>query len=181
MEIVAVAGPPACGKGTQCALLLERYGMVHISTGDLLRARKKFMPELREYMDRGALVPDEVVCAVLEQRLAEGDCSVRGVLLDGFPRTKKQAEILLKLGVSVTHLIVLGVPDEVVVERVEGRRIDPVSGKVYHTKYNPPPAAGVVAARLIQRADDTRAKIVQRCVMGEGGAGWSVKAVGGRP
>eukprot|EP00947_MAST-08B_sp_MAST-8B-sp1_P002465 g2465.t1 len=161
LQVISILGPPASGKGTQCSLMLERYGMVHISTGDLLRARKKFLPELAAYMDQGSLVPDEIVCSVLKERLAEGDCAIRGVLLDGFPRTRQQAEILEKLGVAVTNLILLDVPDALVIERVEGRRIDPVSGKIYHVLYNPPDN-DAIAGRLIQRMDDTRAKIVRR-------------------
>ena len=94
-------------------------------------------------------------------RLEEGDCAVRGVLLDGFPRTRRQAEMLGDLGVEVTHTLILDMPDEVVISRVSGRRIDPLSGKIYHIHFNPPETEAV-ANRLIQREDDTRTKIMRR-------------------
>jgi len=157
---IIIAGPPAAGKGTQCELLLERYGLVHISTGDLLRARSKHMPELAAYMDNGKLVPDEIICKIVQERLNQKDCE-NGVLLDGFPRTLSQAEMLKSLGVHIDKFLLLDVPDEVVIERVEGRRVDPVSGKIYHIKHKPPPTKEI-AARLKQRTDDTREKITSR-------------------
>eukprot|EP00929_Paragymnodinium_shiwhaense_P058014 TRINITY_DN29060_c0_g1_i1.p1 TRINITY_DN29060_c0_g1~~TRINITY_DN29060_c0_g1_i1.p1 ORF type:complete len:521 (-),score=92.55 TRINITY_DN29060_c0_g1_i1:58-1620(-) len=157
---VVLLGPPAGGKGTQSELLVEKYGMVHISTGDLLRARMKLFPELASYMNNGKLVPDHLVTAVLKERLADRDCSARGVLLDGYPRTAAQAESLRAAGVQVTDVIHLKVADEVVIERISGRRIDPVSGRVYHIKYNEPPPE--VLSRIIQREDDTEDKVKSR-------------------
>jgi len=158
---VIILGAPASGKGTQCDLLVEKYGLLHVSTGDLLRARSRFLPELAEYMDRGALVPDEIITQVLRERLSEPDASGRGVLLDGYPRTRRQAEMLADMGnMRIDHVILLDVPDDVVIERVEGRRIDPVSGRIYHTSRLP--ADEAVRARLIQRTDDTRAKMKNR-------------------
>jgi len=157
---IVLLGPPAAGKGTQAEFLVAQYGMVHISTGDLLRARSKFMPELAQYMDNGKLVPDDVVSAVLKERLADADCSARGVLLDGFPRTRAQAESLKAAGVVVSDVVHLNVADHIVTERISGRRIDPLNGKVYHTVHNPPPAS--VQDRVIQRADDTVEKALVR-------------------
>ncbi|CAJ1393802.1 unnamed protein product [Effrenium voratum] len=158
---IILLGPPAGGKGTQANFLAERFGMVHISTGDLLRARAKFLPSLAEYLSSGRLVPDDVVVSMLKERLADSDCS-RGVLLDGFPRTRAQAESLEKAGVNISAVIHLKVADEVVIERIAGRRIDPLSGKIYHVKDNPPPPD--VARRVIQREDDTPEKIRTRLV-----------------
>ena len=102
---IVITGAPACGKGTQCELLVQRYGLLHISTGDLLRARRRFMPELAGYMDKGLLVPDELICQVLKERLSEPDASGRGFLLDGFPRTRSQAELLSVMGLKVRSVI----------------------------------------------------------------------------
>ena len=158
---VIVSGPPASGKGTLCERMAGRYKLVHISTGDLLRSRRRDMPELAAFLDAGGLAPDELVCGVVAERLAEPDCVAFGVVLDGFPRTAAQARALSALGVQIAHFVLLDVPDELVTERVEGRRIDPVSGRIYHTRYRPAESAAV-AARLMQRPDDTRERIGAR-------------------
>jgi len=157
---VVLMGPPASGKGTQSEFLRERYGMVHLSTGDILRARQNIMPELSQYINSGRLVPDDLVSSVLKERLADRDCAESGVLLDGFPRTRAQAESLVSVGVEVSDVIHLCVDDEVVVERISGRRIDPLSGKIYHVKHQPPPPE--IASRVIQRQDDTEEKVRRR-------------------
>lgn len=136
--------------------------MVHIPMGDLLRARAKFLPELGEFISNGWLVPDDVVVSVLKERLADSDCASRGVLLDGFPRTRAQAESLRRVGVEISAVLHLQVADDVVVDRIAGRRIDPLSGKIYHVKDNPPPPE--IAGRVIQREDDTPEKIRRRLV-----------------
>ncbi|CAE7404908.1 unnamed protein product [Symbiodinium natans] len=136
--------------------------MVHIPMGDLLRARAKFLPELGEFISNGRLVPDDVVVSVLKERLADSDCASRGVLLDGFPRTRAQAESLQRVGVEISAVLHLQVADDVVVDRIAGRRIDPLSGKIYHVKDNPPPPE--IAGRVIQREDDTPEKIRRRLV-----------------
>ncbi|CAE7293426.1 unnamed protein product [Symbiodinium sp. CCMP2456] len=136
--------------------------MVHIPMGDLLRARAKFLPELGEFISNGRLVPDDVVVSVLKERLADSDCASRGVLLDGFPRTRAQAESLRRVGVEISAVLHLQVADDVVVDRIAGRRIDPLSGKIYHVKDNPPPPE--IAGRVIQREDDTPEKIRRRLV-----------------
>jgi adenylate kinase len=142
-------------------MLNERYGLVHISAGDLLRARRNLMPELAEFLDNGRLVPDEVVCAVISERLAQSDCARFGVLLDGFPRTLKQAEVLQSMGVQCDRFLLLDVPDGVVEERISGRRYDPVSGKIYHVTFKPP-ESDEIKDRLLQRNDDTLEKIRNR-------------------
>ncbi|CAK8994136.1 unnamed protein product [Durusdinium trenchii] len=150
------------GKGTQAGYLADRYGLIHISMGDLLRARAKFLPQLAQEISEGRLVPDDTVVSVLKERLAEHDCFSRGVLLDGFPRTRTQAEALRLAGVEISAVIHLEVADDVVINRIAGRRIDPLSGKIYHVKDNPPPAE--IMGRVIQREDDTPEKIRRRLV-----------------
>jgi len=163
-----ITGAPASGKGTQCVNIVKNHGLIHLSTGDMLRkAVKEKTPigvEAEGYMNRGELVPDEVVCGVIGDRLAESDCKDKGVLLDGFPRTKVQAEvldgILKKNGQGIDVVVFLEVNEESLVERVCGRRVDPETGESYHIKFNPPPAD--VEGRLIQRDDDTEEKVKVR-------------------
>jgi adenylate kinase len=158
---IIISGAPASGKGTQCELIVARYGIVHISTGDMLRAAVKAQSplgvEAKRYMDDGNLVPDELVIAMLQERIARRDCVERGWLLDGFPRTAAQADALNAAGVSPAAVIALDVSDDVLVDRVIGRRLDPETGAIYHVVFNPPPNPEV-AARLTQRSDDTEDK-----------------------
>jgi adenylate kinase len=162
---VIIAGAPASGKGTQCELIVARYGLVHISTGDMLRAAVAEGSPLGEaakhYMDSGELVPDELVIAMLRERLAQDDCRERGWLLDGFPRTEAQAQALDDAGVSPDAVVMLDVPDDLLVQRVVGRRIDPVTGAIYHLQFDPPDQPEV-ACRLEQRSDDTEEKAQTR-------------------
>jgi adenylate kinase len=161
MKIV-IAGAPAAGKGTQCEVIKAKYGVVHLSTGDILRAAVKAGTELglkaKEFMDAGQLVPDELIIGVVNDRLSQKDCQEKGWLLDGFPRTKSQADALTASGMIPDCFVLLDVPENVLVERVTGRRTDPVTGKIYHMTFNPPESADI-AARLIQRSDDTEEKI----------------------
>ena len=163
---ILIAGPPAGGKGTQCEAIVEKFGVVHISTGDLLRAEvKKGSPEGKEAdecMKNGALVPDALIIKMVKNRLAEADVKRNGWLLDGFPRTAAQAEALKAADIVPEVMVLLQVPDSVVIERVEGRRNDPVTGKVYHMVFNPPPEDDAVRGRLEQRKDDTREAMVSR-------------------
>jgi len=158
---IIICGAPASGKGTQCELLKEEYGVVHLSTGDMLRAAVKAGTPVGEqakgYMDRGELVPDDVIIGIVKDRLAESDCEQTGWLLDGFPRTEAQAKALAAAGITPTKVLYLQVPDEMLVERVVGRRTDPETGKIYHLKFAPP-ESDEVAARLTQRSDDTEEK-----------------------
>eukprot|EP01082_Thalassiosira_pseudonana_P014531 g12850.t1 g12850 contig7:307902-308892(+) len=160
-----IAGAPASGKGTQCELIKEKYGVVHLSTGDMLRAAVAAGTEVgkqaKDFMDAGKLVPDEVIIGVVKNRLDEADCIESGWLLDGFPRTPAQAEALAAAGVSADCFIFLNVPDEVLVERVVGRRTDPETGKIYHMTFSPPEDEEILA-RLEQRSDDTEEKVVVR-------------------
>ena len=159
--IVVFLGPPGAGKGTQAQRLAEEKGFIHISTGDLLReAVKNGTPlglKAKEYMERGELVPDELIVAMIKEKLPKGG----KVILDGFPRTVNQAraleQMLEETGERLEKVILFEVPDEVVVERLSGRRIDPKTGKVYHVKYNPPPEG----VEVIQR-DDDREEVVRK-------------------
>lgn len=152
-----IAGAPASGKGTQCEGIVDNFGLVHISTGDMLRAAVKAGTDAgkaaKEFMDAGKLVPDEVIIAMVKDRLSEADCKEKGWLLDGFPRTGAQADALVEIGVSPDYVILLDVPDEMLIKRVVGRRSDPETGKIYHMDFFPPPAD--IVDRLVHRSDDT--------------------------
>ncbi|KAG2314935.1 hypothetical protein Bca4012_065742 [Brassica carinata] len=162
---VMISGAPASGKGTQCELIVQKFGLVHISTGDLLRAEVSSGTEIgmkaKEFMNSGSLVPDEIVIAMVAGRLSREDAKKHGWLLDGFPRTFAQAQSLDKLDVKPDIFLLLDVPDEILIERCVGRRLDPVTGKIYHIK-SYPPESDEVKARLIIRPDDTEEKVKAR-------------------
>ena len=159
MRMILV-GPPGAGKGTQAARLVDTYRISHISSGDMLRAAVKegtaLGVEADKFMKAGKLVPDEVVIGMILERIARPDCAA-GFMLDGFPRTAPQAEALdaamRAAGIDLDAVVLIEVPDALLEERAVGRRSDPVTGKIYHLKYNPPPAE--VAGRLEHRKDDT--------------------------
>ncbi|CAM0910681.1 unnamed protein product [Alopecurus aequalis] len=162
---VMIAGAPASGKGTQCELIKAKYGLVHISAGDLLRAEIAAGTEngkqAKEFMEKGQLVPDEIVVNMVKGRLLQADAQEKGWLLDGYPRSYSQAMALETLGIRPDIFILLDVPDELLVERVVGRRLDPVTGKIYHLNYSPPENEEI-ASRLTQRFDDTEEKVKLR-------------------
>lgn len=166
MRMILV-GPPGAGKGTQAARLVERYGIPHISSGDMLRAAVKAGTELGlkadGFMKAGQLVPDDVVIGMILERIAEADCA-KGFMLDGFPRTIPQAEALDRAmtaaGVTLDVVLLFEVPDALIVERGVGRRNDPVTGRIYHVRFDPPPAD--VVDRLVHRKDDHEEAINQR-------------------
>ena len=154
--IVILIGPPGSGKGTQAKVLCERLGVPHLSTGDMLRAAKKngtLDPALVAQMDKGALVPDEVVIGLIADRTKAEDCQ-KGFLLDGFPRTVPQADglaaMLEEAGHELDAVIQLDVPRDRLEERLTGRRTDKRTGQIYHLIYNPPPPN----AELVHRDDD---------------------------
>ena len=159
MRMILV-GPPGAGKGTQAVHLVERFNISHISTGDMLRAAVSEGTELGkqadDYMKAGGLVPDDLVIAMVIERIGKPDCA-KGFMLDGFPRTRPQAEALdvelQKAEVALDVVLQIEVPDDLIVERITGRRLDPDTGDIYHTKFKPPPAN--IAGRVIQRKDDT--------------------------
>jgi len=166
---IIIAGAPASGKGTQCELIVEEFGVVHISTGDALRAEVKKGTPLgklaKECMDNGALVPDDLIIDIVKSRLAEDDCKAQGWLLDGFPRTGTQADELKAAGIEATHFVLLDVPEGILVDRCEGRRSDPKTGKIYHLKFNPPPNDTALLERLVHRSDDTAEAMGKRIKM----------------
>ncbi len=165
---IMLLGPPGSGKGTQAKFICEHYGIPQISTGDMLRAAVQAGTELGErvkaIMDAGELVPDDLILALIRERIAQPDCA-DGFLLDGFPRTIAQAEGLEQMGVTLDWVIEIEVPDEEIVKRLSGRRVHPGSGRVYHLLYNPPKEDckdDVTGEPLIQRDDDKEETVRKR-------------------
>lgn len=165
-------GPPGAGKGTQAKMLMEKYQIPQISTGDILRqAVKEKTPlgaEARVYMDRGALVPDQVIIGIIRERLQKPDCK-RGYILDGFPRTVIQAEALREtlagMGFYLDHVLSVEVMEEELIRRLSGRRTCKSCGEVYHIIYGPPKRNGVCdkcGGELYQRDDDKEETIKRR-------------------
>jgi len=163
MKIIML-GAPGAGKGTQAKMIAEKYAIPHVSTGDIFRANIKNGTELgmeaKKYMDAGKLVPDELTVKILLDRVAQPDCK-DGYVLDGFPRTIPQAEVLDKalaeLGEQIDYAINVDVPDENIVNRMSGRRACVSCGATYHIKYNAPKTENVCDAcgkELIVRDDD---------------------------
>ncbi|HVL34630.1 MAG TPA: adenylate kinase [Burkholderiales bacterium] len=160
-------GPPGAGKGTQAQHLCAQFGIPQISTGDMLRAAVKAGSPLgvaaRKVMDAGQLVSDDIILALVKERLGAPDCG-RGYLFDGFPRTIPQAEALRAARVGLDYVLEIDVPDEDIVERMIGRRVHPASGRSYHVSFNPPRVPGhddVTGEPLVQR-DDDREETVRR-------------------
>jgi adenylate kinase len=161
-------GAPGAGKGTQADLLSARLKVPTISTGNMLRAAIKNRTTIgqmaEEYINRGALVPDEVVLGILAERLQQEDCR-NGYILDGVPRTVHQAETLEKTNVAIDAAIYLDVSDETIIRRMSGRRVCPNCGQSYHVQNMPPKQEGICdkcGAQLVQRADDTPEIVQQR-------------------
>jgi adenylate kinase len=163
---IIISGAPGSGKGTQCENIVKKYGVVHISTGDVLREHVKNGTELgktaKGHMEKGELVPDALVIAMVKDKLSDPAVASKGWLLDGFPRTPEQAKALGDLGVTADCFLQLEVPDSILVERICGRRTDPVTGKIYHLKFNPPPNDSTVINRLQHRKDDTEEALCTR-------------------
>ncbi|SDY51707.1 Adenylate kinase [Collimonas sp. OK242] len=160
-------GPPGAGKGTQANFIKENFNIPHISTGDMLRAAVKDQTplgaEVKKVMDAGGLASDEIIIRLVKDRLKQADCA-NGYLFDGFPRTLPQAEMMKKAGVAIDYVLEIDVPDELILERMSGRRIHPSSGRTYHVKFNPPKVEGtddVTGEDLILR-DDDREEIVKK-------------------
>ena len=171
MKIIML-GAPGAGKGTQAKMLAEKYGIPHISTGDIFRANIKEGTELgkkaKEFMDKGLLVPDELVIDLIMDRFKADDCK-KGYILDGFPRTIPQAEALDKalaaVGEKMDYAINVEVPDENIVNRMSGRRACVGCGATYHIKYNPTKVEGicdVCGKELILRDDDKPETVLNR-------------------
>ena len=165
---IILLGPPGAGKGTQAQYIMDSYGIPQISTGDMLRAAVKEGSELglqvQEVMSSGGLVSDDVIIALVKERIAKPDCE-GGFLFDGFPRTIPQAQAMLDAGVYVDNVLEIAVSDEEIVQRLGGRRVHEGSGRVYHVVYNPPKVEGVddeTGEPLIQREDDQEETIRKR-------------------
>lgn len=165
-------GAPGVGKGTQAEILASKFSIPHISTGDILREAVSRGTELglvaKKYMDRGELVPDEVVIGIVQERISEPDCK-KGCILDGFPRTATQAEaldiVLEESGRRVDHVINIEVGQEEIIRRLSGRRTCPKCGRIYHLLYSPPYTNNVCddcGEELYQRDDDREEVIKNR-------------------
>lgn len=171
MKIIML-GAPGAGKGTQAKSIAQRYGLPHISTGDIFRANIKNGTELgkkaKAYMDQGMLVPDELTLELIMDRFGQDDCQ-KGYVLDGFPRTIPQAEALTaalsEKGEAIDYAIDIAVPDEAIVSRMSGRRACLTCGATYHVAFNPPEKEGVCnvcGAQLVQRDDDKPETVKKR-------------------
>ena len=167
MKIILL-GPPGAGKGTQAQFIIENLGIPQISTGDMFRAAvasgSSLGSKLKEIMDSGSLVPDEIVIEVVKERISQPDCS-GGFLFDGFPRTIPQAEALDQADIVVDLVIEIKVPKAEILRRITGRRVHPGSGRVYHIQYNPPKQEGlddVTGEPLEHRVDDTEKTVMER-------------------
>ena len=171
MKIIML-GAPGAGKGTQAKMIAEKYGIPHVSTGDIFRANIKNGTELgmeaKKYMDQGQLVPDELTVKILLDRVAQDDCK-NGYVLDGFPRTIPQAEVLDKalteLGDAIDFAIDVNVPDENIVKRMSGRRACLSCGTTYHIEHIPPKKEGICdkcGQELVLRDDDKPETVLNR-------------------
>ncbi len=159
---IVLFGPPGAGKGTQAGRISELTGKPQVSTGDMLREAVSRGTDLgheaKSFMEAGLLVPDSIIIGLISERLKNDDAA-EGVLFDGFPRTIPQAEALAEI-VSVEAVISIEVPDDSIVERIVGRRMDPETGEIYHIRFKPPPEE--VSMRVVQRKDDTEETVRSR-------------------
>ncbi len=167
MRVILLGGPGA-GKGTQAQLICKRFGIPQISTGDMLReAVKKGTQtglQAKTIMDTGGLVSDDIIMALIKERIQEDDCK-NGFLFDGFPRTIPQAQGLRDAGIHIDHVVEIDVDDEEIIKRIGGRRVHPGSGRVYHVVYNPPKQKGkddITGEDLILRDDDKEETVRNR-------------------
>ena len=165
---IILLGAPGAGKGTQAQLLTKQFNIPQISTGDMLRSAIKAGTNMgkmaKEFMDAGKLVTDEIIIALVKERIAQADCE-NGFLLDGFPRTVTQADALKDAAVSIDAVIEIDVPDGDIVDRMAGRRVHMASGRTYHLSYNPPRVAekdNETGEELIQRDDDKPDVVLDR-------------------
>ncbi|MBX9903128.1 MAG: adenylate kinase [Burkholderiales bacterium] len=165
---ILLLGLPGAGKGTQAQFLVQRFKIPQISTGDMLRAAMKRNSELgneaRSYMERGVLVPDPLVIALVKERIKAADCA-SGFIMDGFPRTLPQAEALREASIGIDFVVNIEVADAEILKRMSGRRVHPGSGRSYHVDLNPPRVAGrddITGEPLVQRPDDNEATVRER-------------------
>ena len=165
---ILLLGLPGAGKGTQAQFLIEKFRIPQISTGDMLRAAMKagtpLGREAKQYMDKGALVPDHIVIELVRGRVQQPDCA-GGFIMDGFPRTLPQAEALRAAGIDIDFVIEIEVSDNEILRRMSGRRVHPGSGRSYHVAFKPPKAPGkddVTGEPLVQRPDDNEETVLKR-------------------
>ena len=160
-------GPPGAGKGTQAGFISRKFGIPQISTGDMLRAAVKAGTPLgiaaKKVMDAGQLVSDDIIIALVRERLKQPDCA-RGYLFDGFPRTIPQADAMKKAGLGIDYVLEIDVPDEEIITRMSGRRVHPASGRSYHVKFHPPKVEGKddATGELLILRDDDREETVRK-------------------
>jgi adenylate kinase len=161
-------GPPGAGKGTQASFIVQAYGIPQISTGDMLRsaiaAGSPTGLAAKAVMDSGSLVSDDIIIALVKDRLEAADCA-NGYLFDGFPRTIPQADAMKDAAVPIDYVLEIDVPDAAIIERMSGRRVHVASGRTYHVKYNPPKVSGkddITGEDLVQRADDREETVRKR-------------------
>ncbi|MFL0797034.1 MAG: adenylate kinase [Cellvibrionaceae bacterium] len=165
---VILLGAPGAGKGTQAQAITEEFGIPQISTGDMLRAAVKAGSPLglkvKDIMESGGLVSDDIIIALVKERIEEADCA-KGFLFDGFPRTIPQAEALQSAGVAIDNVVEIDVPDNEIIARLSGRRVHEASGRVYHVQHNPPKQEGIddeTGEPLVQREDDKEETVRNR-------------------
>ncbi len=165
---LVLLGPPGAGKGTQAQMMCDKFHIPQISTGDILRSEVKAGSEIgleaKGFMDQGLLVPDSVVIRIVQKRLSEDD-SKSGYILDGFPRTVNQAEAMIENEIGLDHVIFFDVDDEILVQRLSGRRVCPSCKKMYHIMFKPPQKdelCDICSIPLVTREDDTEDTIVNR-------------------
>ena len=161
-------GPPGAGKGTQANFITQDHGIPQISTGDMLRAAIAAGTPVgvaaKAVMDSGSLVSDDIIIALVKERLKAPDCA-KGYLFDGFPRTLPQADAMREAAVPIDYVLEIDVPDGAIIERMSGRRVHVASGRTYHVLYNPPKVAGkddATGEDLIQRDDDKAETVANR-------------------
>lgn len=165
---IILLGAPGAGKGTQAQVIMEKFGVPQISTGDMLRAAVKAGTPLglkaKDIMSSGGLVSDDLIIALVKERIAQDDCK-NGFMFDGFPRTIPQAQALKDEGINIDHVIEIDVEDEEIVSRLSGRRVHEASGRVYHVIHNPPKQEGLddeTGEPLMQREDDKEETVRKR-------------------
>ncbi len=165
---IILLGPPGAGKGTQAQFICQQFAIPQISTGDMLRAAVAAGSELgrqaKTIMDAGGLVSDDIIIALVKERLTDPDCA-KGCLFDGFPRTIVQAQAMIDERIAIDYILEIAVPDEEIIKRLSGRRVHPGSGRVYHVDYNPPQRSGMddeTGEPLLQRDDDKEETVRNR-------------------
>ncbi|WP_457913519.1 adenylate kinase [Candidatus Gillettellia adelgis] len=165
---IILLGAPGSGKGTQAQFIIDKYNIAYISTGDILRAAVKtgsyLGRKIKKMMDTGKLVTDELVISIVKERINQIDC-YNGFLLDGFPRTVLQADALKEAGIKMDYVLEFNVPDNLIIDRIIGRRIHVSSGRIYHIRFNPPKVPGkddITGEQLSIRRDDQEEILYKR-------------------